>query len=645
MENPDNTSAIENEINLTVLFPDNESVNEHTGGFSSTEEFRRFLSSQPNQRTEYIFFSRPTKNRKQDYLQDEFVMALPLQYPYGYGGLPKQECLASFVKKNKNRLDYKQTLQLFLRHRRTEFHMSEFNLFVNDRIMKQIVFANARLQCNLKYADAQSMGNIYGCLTSDTLKTAIEQARNNQSYHGYNSTGHAFLRSVNAICGHLPHTNEASTLAKQNYFANIVRFGLPALFITISPDDQRSMWISVYATNNGAKCWSTEPTTSDFSDEDLIGCFKKRCNNRLALPGLCAESYMSIVECFIKYVLKWDDTKKKNSGEGYFGYVDAFTKATEEQGRKTLHGHFLVWIKGWNSLLQRIMEQSGSNQQLKADATLLKKYVSHCSSSSIFDEFQTGRCFGDHATFYHENCRSTRRHTTSRYTVTPVPERQFAEMRNKCFCHIHHGHIADCQKCKRKMTIQEVVTNALNYIDPCPDHKYKYPDDKKRLDRLVFEMEKDFDWHTGPPKKKARRIFAANALSNIHYTLHSSRCFKSSPSCYANLPREPSNIISVVFSREPSAWPDWHGEAHWKRIFEVRLARRTEDAYTNTHNPDLSAMFLCNNNVATAMTGASVMYCTAYNTKKTQKEEKQAYEDMAKTLLKVLQNQVRHKYK
>ena len=643
MDNPDNTSAIENEINLTVLFPDKDSVNEQTGGFATTEAFRDFLCSRTNQRTEHIFFTRPTKDRKQDYLQDEFIMSLPLQFPFGFGGLNKQNCLASFTKKSKKRLDYKETLQMFLRHRRKEFHSADFNLFVNDRIMKQVIFANARLQCNLKFADAKSMGEKYGSLTSDTLKTAIEQARSASSaYQGYNSTGNAFLRSVNAACNNLPHTNEASSDAKQKYFANIVRFGLPALFITISPDDQRSLWISVYAAKNTEKFWSTEPTTSEYSDENLIGQFKQRCRNRLELPGLCAESYMAIVECFIKYVLQWDIEKNVNTGEGYFGFVEAFTKATEEQGRKSLHGHFLVWIKGWNCLLQRIMDPSSPSPiQRQQDLTLLKKYVSHCSSSSIFDEFKPGRCFAEHSAFYHKDCRSTRKHTVSRYTVTPVSERQLAEMRHKCFCHLHHGHIADCQKCNRKMTIHEVVTNALNHIDTIVDNKYKYPDDAKRLDRLVYEMEKDFDWFIGPPKKMARRIFAANALSNIHYTLHSTRCFKSSPSCYASLPRNPSEISIVAFSEELSKWPNWHGFPHQKRIFEVRLARNTEDVYTNTHNPDLSAMFLCNNNVAAAMTGASVMYCTAYNTKKTQKEEKQAYEDLAKTLLQVIEKQVR----
>ena len=41
-----------------------------------------------------------------------------------------------------------------------------------------------------------------------------------------------------------------------------------------------------------------------------------------------------------------------------FGDVEGYTYATEEQGRKTLHAHFLIWLKNWNSVLDGIGEIS-----------------------------------------------------------------------------------------------------------------------------------------------------------------------------------------------------------------------------------------------------------------------------------------------
>ena len=63
--------------------------------------------------------------------------------------------------------------------------------------------------------------------------------------------------------------------------------------------------------------------------------------------------------------------------------------------------------------------------------------------------------------------------------------------------------------------------------------------------------------------------------------------------------------------------------------------------YTNTHNPVLTQLFLCNNNVMSAITGAAVIYVTSYNSKNTQKEERIAYEKLAQCLIKTMAEQVR----
>ena len=639
-EQLDTQVNIENEINVTVIFPDKDNTNKNTGGFETPEKFREFLCSHQNKRVEHTFFSRPTKDRKQDYLQDEFVASLILQYPYGYGGLPNQTILQAFRKKHKKHLSFTESLKMVLRHRRKEFHVSDFTLFVNDRIMKQSVYASARLHCNLKYKDAQPMGEKYGTISSDQLEMSINRVRANSTLNPSTNPSDAFLRSVNAACSNLPHTNEACSDARDKYFSNIIKFGLPALFVTISPDDQRSVWISVYALDETETSWTSEPTTSNHSDRTLIAKFEKRCKNRTDYPGLCAESYMAIMESFIRDVLQWDEDQNCAAGEGLFGFTEAFTLATEEQGRKSLHGHFLIWIRFWNMLLHRIMEQHRfSPAQQQADLARLRTYIQHCSSATLFQDFGANQMFSEHAVFSHSECRTIRQNTQCRFTVNPVDETQLAQMRHKRKCFDHLGHIATCPKCSKKFGLHEIVANSLNFVDPLNEFKYAFPDHTKRLDSLVYEMEKDFNWWAGPPQKKARRLFVSNVHSNLHYVTHSTRCFKKESSCYASLPRNPSLKMGITFSRDKSIWVDWHGRQHEKHIFDTELLRPIEDAYTNTHNAELSRLYLCNNNVATAMTGASVFYCTAYNTKKTQKEEKQAYDNMAKTLIAVLRKQ------
>ena len=88
-------------------------------------------------------------------------------------------------------------------------------------------------------------------------------------------------------------------------------------------------------------------------------------------------------------------------------------------------------------------------------------------------------------------------------------------------------------------------------------------------------------------------------------------------------------------------WSDWTGQMVRKHLFEVKLVRKIQDCFTNVHNQLLTLLFLCNNNVLTAMTGAAVLYVTGYQFKKNQKEERVAFERVANVLLQTIEVQVR----
>ena len=48
------------------------------------------------QRMKATFYTKPTANRQKDYVDDEFVKAFPLQFPYGYGGFPREQAYKEF---------------------------------------------------------------------------------------------------------------------------------------------------------------------------------------------------------------------------------------------------------------------------------------------------------------------------------------------------------------------------------------------------------------------------------------------------------------------------------------------------------------------------------------------------------------------
>jgi hypothetical protein len=48
-----------------------------------------------------------------------------------------------------------------------------------------------------------------------------------------------------------------------------------------------------------------------------------------------------------KFVIGWDE-KEKCGRDGIFGKAEAACETDEEQGRKTLHSHWLIWVKDFN---------------------------------------------------------------------------------------------------------------------------------------------------------------------------------------------------------------------------------------------------------------------------------------------------------
>lgn len=624
------SSEIENEINVTVLLPDGNHVNETNGVFESQEEFRRFLIENGSAHVKKTFFTKPSKKRCKDYIDDEFVKAFPVQFPFGIGCFGKEKYLRGFTKKRTSNPSFHDRVLHLLRTHQRWFHVPVFNLVANGILMKNDVFSNVRLQCNLRYEESKAMGARYGSMTASALEKSIINSRRHSSL---NTDGDRFLNSISAISECLPHSNEAATRAKQDYFSYLVSFGLPALMVTISPDDKRCLWIQVACFRNPTSFDPLNFDADNVDESELKILYRQRCGDRLGYPGICAEEYMATIEVFIRDILQWDVDKCRSTGVGLFGETEAFTVATEEQGRKTLHGHFLVWIKGWNELLHKIMTKEGKAR----NSAQLKQFVEHCSSSEMFQDFDSKSCFGHLKTFEHEDCRNPRLAESSRFTVNPVSPRVFSEMRQSDGCYEHKGHIADCPNCQKEIMYEDTLENALQGVTRSTNIRYdRY---KRRLDNLVFEMQKDRFWFCRSPENQAKRLFLANAITNSHSVYHSKRCFKKGNRCYSDFPIEPVEKSRITYSETSSSWCDFDGRQRQKYLFQVETRRKLEDCYTNTHNRVLTNLFCCNNNVISAMTGAAVLYVTCYSVKKTQKDERQAFENVASVVVDVLKRQ------
>ena len=153
-------------------------------------------------------------------------------------------------------------------------------------------------------------------------------------------------------------------------------------------------------------------------------------------------------------------------------------------------------------------------------------------------------------------------------------------------------------------------------------------------------MGKDLSWMKKNDNDQSIRYFAGNAITNVHLTKHSKRCFKKSAECYANLLDGISESDTVVYSTEWDSWSDWLGIKEPRLMLRFQPKRHIEDVFTNTHNSVIMKLLLCNNNVQLGMNGRSILYCTGYQAKSQQKEERHAFEQVSKVLCSVIRKQV-----
>jgi hypothetical protein len=128
----------------------------------------------------------------------------------------------------------------------------------------------------------------------------------------------------------------------------ITAFGLPALLFTITLVDDVNYRIRIYADE------TMEGIQSAINAENIQGLrdFVIDCRKiSREYPGLAALDFENVLKVTVEHLLGWSIREGKNKpDEGLFGDIVAFCSAVEEQGRKVLHSHMLIWIRGWDGI-------------------------------------------------------------------------------------------------------------------------------------------------------------------------------------------------------------------------------------------------------------------------------------------------------
>jgi hypothetical protein len=104
-----------------------------------------------------------------------------------------------------------------------------------------------------------------------------------------------------------------------------------------------------------------------------------RSKLRIDNPGTCAREYNPIMQIIMEALIGWDFKEGKQSFFGIFGEVLGWSDTTEEQGRKTLHSHILLFIALFDRLISMLWSTSEEVRKAKDELT---EYIAQTMSSS-----------------------------------------------------------------------------------------------------------------------------------------------------------------------------------------------------------------------------------------------------------------------
>ena len=328
----------------------------------------------------------------------------------------------------------------------------------------------------------------------------------------------------------------------------------------------------------------------------------------------------------IKDLLGYKSRKEVN--KGFFGVLKAFFYSVEEQARKNLHAHFLLWLDKPPFDLN-VLETSDNQRKYKQECNALINYV---------DCVQSNRLIGtDLPQIIHE-CKN-RKNVNLKPTIKSNQLLRY--IRHQKGCRKYRAAIFDCRRCDKEWSADDIaiehVYNSFARAYPSlrsvqletttntsiADSRIKKQNLLKELIYRVKEYNKDDTFDVS---------LAVNGCLNCHSSYHVRTCFRNGKTeCHYKFPKLPNKRkTKVVFQQEDNTWFDVTGRPKKKRIIEVVPEREEYDIMMNSYCPAVSNSNLaCNSNVKVIANGIQAFYITKYSSKKTQKDDGSEYVPVA----------------
>ncbi len=151
-------------------------------------------------------------------------------------------------------------------------------------------------------------------------------------------------------------------------------------------------------------------------------------------------------------MLQWDVTKKTSRGKGILETVVAFSAGDEEQGRKTLHCHWQIWVKEINQTVWNCLFHEDITIRDKARKTFCKQIDNFITASYGEEICITRNCLNENKDVVHKQD-----------TVQNMFQKQdlatFQRACHKELCTEIQGGLMSCSDCEKVISTSDIINS------------------------------------------------------------------------------------------------------------------------------------------------------------------------------------------
>ena len=633
-ETVESTNAtVESEEIFTCYYPEG-AANETSGGFDDPEAFIKFADEMARKNFNVELQVDLQKEFVKDNDADQLTGASLLQFPFGRGGL--DEVRQTKDGSSTSSPDVHKFLQHLSRLSNPEFQTPLIQLISYSMISRARLLKRSRLQVK---SDKTAKDLAEGLNYEDLHETIRQRGQNN--WYGGTRVSRKLLDSVEACTRALPHTNEAAKSARNTAESMQHYLGSGSIFLTVTFDDDNSLLMQVLS---GVEVDDDEDLNT-LSDKDLRARRRERRQIRLKYPGIAAIHFEMLFDILVKEVIGWDMEKNCPTGKpGFFGIPEGLCAAQEEQGRKTIHTHMTVWIKGYKRL-QRAMFFGTTREKLEAER-VVQQYYDRIASTALFScsEKSTLALAWDH-----ECTQASKRQRT---LPVVVPDQELRNLRHRKGYSETDGCIARCPHCDLHFTYEQMVCGYLSTqgvpgydrvrMEMDKTEKMEIP--RHRCFADVVQYQKNFSLDSRMDAPTA----SINAAYQSHNSCHTDGCFrctkkggknkkehKCGPNCECRyrMPDRKRKHTCIKTEYKGAPWYTWNGEKLEQPIVQICAKRGNYDLFQNISCPAISlSKFACNSNIQLITDGPVGQYQIKYNFKPTQEDDTREYSGVDKSM-------------